>query len=251
MENNNNKISQPIISFIIPVLNEEKQLAKTIQPLKDLNWLEKEIIVADGGSTDRTIEIAKLLADKVYVRPEGQKNKSIGENRNKGASLADGKYLFFMDCGVTIGRLDEFLRAVLSVMEDKKTVGLTLELRFYPEEESKIDRMNMWLINKGIEGVNKIRLGAAMGWVQVVNSRAFQKINGYNENLIANEDYDLFLRLSRIGKTQLLKNFIAFGTAVRFHRDGWPKMILIWFLNFLWYWIKGRSFSKEWKKIDD
>ena len=71
-----NKQKTPLISFIIPVLNEEKDIAKTILPLKTLNWLKKEIIVADGGSTDKTVAIAQSLADKVYLRPAGQKNKS-------------------------------------------------------------------------------------------------------------------------------------------------------------------------------
>ncbi len=176
IENLTNMDKSPLISFIIPVLNEEASLASTIKPLLGLNWLAKEIIVADGGSIDHTAAIAKKWADKVFERPVGKKNKNIAENRNKGAALASGKYLFFLDCGVTIGRLDDFVRAVLSVLEgDEKIMGLTLELRFYPEEETNVDRFNMWLINKSITGLNKIRIGTAMGWVQVVSSAAFKE----------------------------------------------------------------------------
>jgi len=243
--------NQPLISFIIPVFNEEKNLAKTIEPLKKLNWLDKEIIVSDGGSSDQTVKIAQELADKVYARKPGEKNKTIAENRNKGASLASGRYLFFMDCGVVIGRLDQFVRAVLGVLEgDERVVGLTLEVRFYPEEETNLDRFNLWMINKGIEGLNKIRMGVAMGWVQVVRRESFVKIKGYNESLITSEDNDLFLRLSRIGRTQTLKNFVAYGTPIRYRREGWPKMIGIWFMNLLWYALFRKSYSKEWKKVD-
>ncbi|MDP2586692.1 MAG: glycosyltransferase [Candidatus Komeilibacteria bacterium] len=243
--------NQPLISFIIPVFNEEKNLGPTLRQLKKLDWLDKEIIVADGGSTDNTVKIAQELADKVYVRQPGEKNKTIAENRNKGASLATGRYLFFMDCGVVIGRLDQFTRAVLTVLEgDAKTVGLTVEIRFFPEEETNVDRFNLWMINKGIKGLNKIRMGTAMGWVQVVRRESFLTIKGYNENLITSEDQDLFLRLSRIGRTQVLKNFVAYGTPIRYRKEGWPKMIFIWFMNLLWYALFRKSYSKEWKKVD-
>lgn len=243
--------NRPLISFIIPVLNEEKNLAETIRPLKSLNWLNKEIIVADGGSTDQTVAIAKQLADKVYERLSGQKNKSIAENRNKGASLANGRFLFFIDCGVKIERFPDFVREVLKIMAAKpKLVGLTSEIRFFPHEENKVDRMNLWVINKTIKNLNKIRLGVAMGWVQVVRAEAFKKINGYDEDLITPEDLDLFRRLNKIGRTMTLKNFVAFGSAERYHREGWPKMISLFFTNWLSYVFRGKSISKEWKSVE-
>ncbi len=248
----NQQEKKPLISFIIPVLNEEEDIAKTINPLKRLTWLDKEIIVADGGSTDKTVEVAKNLADKVYIRQPGEKNTSIAENRNKGAGLARGKYLFFMDCGVQIERLDDFVKKVISVMQEKpKSVGITLQVRFHPEEENKVDKLNLWVINKTIKGLNKVKLGIAMGWVQFVKREAFEKIGGYKESLITQEDVDLFRRLSRIGKTVSLKNFVAYGSAQRYHQDGWVRVNIRWLLNWLSYVTTGKSFSKEWKPVDN
>ena len=241
---------KPLVSFIIPVLNEERDLAGTIKPLRSLTWLAKEIIIADGGSTDRTVEIAKSHADKVFEHDS--KNKSIAQTRNNGAKLALGKYLFFMDCGVRIERLNEFVKKVLLILEeDNETVGITTKIRFYPEEESKVDRMNLWVINKTIRGMNKMGTGVAFGWVQVVKHEAFKKINGYKEELITSEDHDLFRRLSKIGKTVCLKDFIAYGTAARFHQDGWPKMAMRWTVDLLTYFFTGKSHTKEWKKVEE
>lgn len=241
-------MSKPLISFIIPALNEQHDLAETIKPLKSLNWLAKEIIVADGGSTDKTVKIAKQYADKVFER--NNKNKSIAETRNNGAKLASGKYLFFMDSGVRIKQLNEFVKKVLSIMENSaKTVGITSEVRFYPEEENKVDKMGLWVINKTMRGMNKMGTGVAFGWVQVVKHEAFKKIGGYKEDLIVSEDHDLFRRLSRIGKTICLKDFVAYNTAVRFHQVGWPKMVGRWTLDFLSYFLRGKSYTKEWKRV--
>ena len=94
---------------------------------------------------------------------------------------------------------------------------------------------------------NKVKLGMAMGWVQVVRREAFEKIGGYNEDLITQEDVDLFRRLSRIGKTSTLKSFVAYGSAERYHRDGWARVNSRWFVNWLSYITRGKSYSKEWK----
>jgi len=69
-----------MISFIIPTLREESSLEKT------LNWLstytgENEIIISDGGSTDKTLEIARKYTDKIIVY-EGTKRQTIGMGRN-------------------------------------------------------------------------------------------------------------------------------------------------------------------------
>lgn len=89
-----------------------------------------------------------------------------------------------------------------------------------------------------------------MGWVQAVRRESFLKIRGYNEKLITQEDSNLFLRLNKIGRTQVLKNFIAYGASARFRREGWLKMVWVWFINLLWILFTGKAITKEWKKID-
>ena len=58
-----------MISFIIPTLNEEKTIEKTLKNLSEY-FGEKEIIVSDGRSSDKTIEIAKKYTDKVIIHDE-------------------------------------------------------------------------------------------------------------------------------------------------------------------------------------
>lgn len=238
--------SQPLISFIIPALNEELDLAETIKPLKLVNHLASEIIVADGGSTDKTVGLAKKLADKVYERHQ-ERNRSIAENRNKGASLATGQFLFFLDCGVRIENLEELVEKALQILErEPAVVGLTIKVRFFPAEEQWLDKIFLFFINNAIYLSNKFKIGLAMGWVQVVRRETFWEIGGYNENLITTEDSDLFRRLNKIGRTIYLKDFIAYGSAARYHQDGWLKVTKRWFLNLLWYFFAKRSYSKNW-----
>ena len=65
-----------MISVIIPSFNEEENIAQCLVSLshQTVNRTEYEIIVVDGGSTDRTCEIARKYADMVFI----QTSKKVG-----------------------------------------------------------------------------------------------------------------------------------------------------------------------------
>ena len=94
-----NSLSVKKISFIIPALNEEKLLRRTLlqftENLKKDNDLE--IIVSDGGSSDKTSEIANELADKVIFKNENIP-QNISRGRNAGAKHSQGDVLVFFKC---------------------------------------------------------------------------------------------------------------------------------------------------------
>ena len=79
------------VSIIIPTLNEENLLARTLHKLTQLDPSPFEIIVVDGGSKDNTLEIARQ-AGKVLVSP--QAGRSI--QMNLGARKAKGNILCFV-----------------------------------------------------------------------------------------------------------------------------------------------------------
>lgn len=81
------------ISIVIPTLNEEKNLPILLTNLrKTLNGQKYEIIIADGYSTDRTIEIAKRYGAKVLFD-----NKGKGSAIKKGVSSAESEIVVTMD----------------------------------------------------------------------------------------------------------------------------------------------------------
>ena len=86
-----NQPSYFLVSIIIPCLNEESTISKVINNIINLNFsnlkLDKEIIVVDGGSNDRSIEICKKFSDvKVY----SLKDKGRGEVLNYGINKSKG-----------------------------------------------------------------------------------------------------------------------------------------------------------------
>ena len=84
--------NQPLVSIIITTKNEEKNIENCLKSIRNQTYKNIEIIVVDNYSEDNTINIAKKYTSKVYFR--GPERSS---QRNYGAEVSKGKYLFFLD----------------------------------------------------------------------------------------------------------------------------------------------------------
>jgi glycosyltransferase involved in cell wall biosynthesis len=96
-------MGRPLISVVIPTVNEQKFVGKCIKSVRGCHLSREryEIIVVDGGSTDSTVEIAKKLGARVLLEKE---THGISIARNRGAKVARGKYVAFLDCDTTVPR---------------------------------------------------------------------------------------------------------------------------------------------------
>ncbi len=82
----------PNVSIIIPTLNEEKGIIKTLRQINELR-IEREVLVVDGLSTDNTIKNAKLYGAKVIV----EKRKGKGIAMATGVKNAKSSIICFLD----------------------------------------------------------------------------------------------------------------------------------------------------------
>src|SRR5439155_183092 len=95
------------LTVVIPTLNEEKQIAAALEALR---WAD-EVIVADGGSSDRTAELARSHgADVIEVRGE-----SIGLQRNAAIARARNEWVLALDADE---RVTEALRVRLFLVRE-------------------------------------------------------------------------------------------------------------------------------------
>ena len=81
----------PVLSVVIPALNEAACLAATLYPLQAMRRRGHEVIVVDGGSHDATVRRAERLADRVIESPRGR-----ARQMNAGARVARGELLWFL-----------------------------------------------------------------------------------------------------------------------------------------------------------
>lgn len=239
-----------MISIIIPTLNEESVIADTLKDLKSKLTIPHEIIVTDGKSTDRTVEIAHQLADAV-VAYTGTKRQTIAQGRNDGVKASHGEFLAFMDADCHFKNADAFFTEALThFQKNEKAVALTVSIRVLPAMETLADKVVFIFFNTYLRIMNNVfGLGIAAGEFQMIRRDAFEKVGGYREELVASEDIDIFYRLSKIGRIVFDSKITIYHTGRRAHKVGWPKLISTWIMNSLHMWITGRAYSKEWKVI--
>jgi rSAM/selenodomain-associated transferase 2 len=100
------------ISLIIPTLNEAENIDSMLEGLLPLQQLGHEVIVVDGGSEDKTVELARHRADKVIQTAAGR-----AQQMNVGASQARGEVLWFIHADTQIPA--HAAERILEVLQDR------------------------------------------------------------------------------------------------------------------------------------
>ncbi len=237
-------------SVIIPTLNEEATLGWAEKTFTDelKRKYDVEVIVSDGGSTDLTIEVAKKFADKIILN-ENRDKQTIAKGRNIGAFNSTGEVLIFLNADARINDVDTFFKLVDNLMKMPAVVALSFEVFVYPEEELFKDRIFHFFINKFFAMLNVIGLGMGRGECHVVKREIFFKVGGYNENLPAGEDFELYMRLRRLGKIINVYGLKIYESPRRYRKYGYIKTLALWFLNSVSIIFWKKSISKVWDAV--
>ncbi len=102
---------EPLVSVIIPMYNEEKNISACLKSLQDQSYKNLEIITIDDGSTDTTAEIVKEFPVKLLYQNHG----GPGRARNLAVRDAKGKILVFADSDMTFDKnfVEELVRPII------------------------------------------------------------------------------------------------------------------------------------------
>jgi glycosyltransferase involved in cell wall biosynthesis len=240
-----------MLSIVIPTLSEEKIIGLTLSKLSAQLTISHEIIVSDGGSKDKTVEIAAKYTDRIVVYT-GAKRQTIAQGRNDGARIARGEFLVFLDADCVLRDPDAFFKTAISNFESHGNLaGLTALLRVLPEKETLPDRIVTKALNSIVLLKNNVLHMPEVpgGEFLMIPRQAFEKVGGFDENLVTREDRDIFFRLSKIGRTRCDPRLTVFHTGRRAHHYGWPHMISLLVVNTLWFHLRGKIRSKEWTPV--
>lgn len=239
-----------MISLIIPTLNEAESIGKILAQLTDdiKQRYRVELIISDGGSTDNTVDLAISLGAKV-VKPQPGVKQNIAIGRNAGASVAKGESLIFLDADTYPKSWDKLFLSIQKIFEDNKVVAATVSVEVNPDERKWRDIIWQNLFNLVFFSENILGIAMGRGNCQIVRADAFNKVGGYNINLAAAEDYDLYRRLGKIGKIKILWHIIVYESPRRFRHYGYAKVVWLWTLNGLNVFFRQRAWSKKWQRI--
>jgi len=240
----------PLISVIIPALNEEKLLETMLGQFTPeiVRRYNLEVLVSDGGSVDRTLAIARSLADRVVENTAGVK-QTISMGRNVGARSAKGEVFVFLNADTLINDIHLFFTTIAREAARPEYAALTCRVEVYPQERRKIDEWYHGFYNWFFATMNKVGMGMGRGECHIMRRTIFEQVGGYADTLAAGEDYDLFRRLGNVGFVKFLQDVIVYESPRRYRRYGYVCVTASWFMNFLTVFFLRRSILSEWKPV--
>jgi len=173
-----------MLSIIIITKNEEKCLPRLLDSIKEQTFKDYEIIVSDANSIDRTKKIAKSFGCKIVD------GGLPGIGRNNGAKVAKGDILLFLDADVVLPA--RFLELNLKEFKNKNSgyAVATYDIM----SKNLIDKFMFFSYNCWMTAFQYFSPRAVGGACIFIKENLFNRINGFNENMYVNEDFDLIKR---------------------------------------------------------
>ena len=223
------------VCIIIPILNEANNLAKLFANINGLNPKPKQVLLVDGGSTDRSIAVAKVLINTFSIKQQSTIEWQIIESTagrasqmNAGAAQATGDILLFLHADTQLP---------WSALND---ISQAMQQAKWGRFDVRLDSCNpmLWLVSAMINWRSRLS-GIATGDQAIfIKDDLFSQIGGYpNQPLM--EDIELCKRLKGVAKPACLKTEVI-TSARRWQQHGtWRTIILMWQLRFD-YW-RGES----------
>jgi GT2 family glycosyltransferase len=188
------------VSIVIPMFNEARHIGRTLLAAKAAAHqaqLECELIVVDNGSDDHGPRIANELGARVLIVP----GVHIGALRNRGAAVASGEWLAFIDADIEMPA--DWLKLLVE-MEGRQgdVLGLDLDTpRQAPWFAQAWQRRSQ---RPGARPLHRVQ------WLPSANLLMrrtwFEQVGGFDESLRTGEDKDFSLRLRQAGAQLLLVN---------------------------------------------
>lgn len=209
------------ISFIIPVLNEQKTLSSNLPTLGVYTDSGHELIVVDGGSTDASVQVAQELGARVLFAGGGRAGQM-----NAGARAASGDILLFLHIDTLLpSRADQM---IIQQLETGKAVWGRFDVRL--SGKNPIFRLVAKLMNL------RSRLTSVATGDQAIFtlSRAFQQVGGY-QDIALMEDICLSKSLRSLSRPACIGN-AALCSSRRWEKNGIVRtIVLMWGLRLAYF----------------
>ena len=186
-----------LVSILIPCFNAERWIAGAIDSALAQTWADREVIVVDDGSTDRSVEIIRAYGDR--VRFEAAAHHGANRARNRLLALSKGAWLQYLDADDYLmpGKIESQIRCLPDhpevdvlygpvTLEFAADATVTRELLPIPEPRDPWILLARWLLPQ---------TGAPL-W----RKAAIVDAGGWKEDQPACQEHELYLRMLIAGK---------------------------------------------------
>jgi len=219
-------------AVIVPTFNEEMFLRLTLENLRNQTYKDFELIVKDGLSTDRTVEIAFQYVSRVISK----RDKSPGEARNQALEYVDKDcaVLIFIDADTVLAP-DALERIVKDFNEHHISfiIPKYLPLREIARANGNFVRLphpaiRLWFVIEHL--FRKYIDKYAGGMCMPVDAQIFKNLDGFREELKVCEDIELSYRLRKRGRVLVDDEILVYVSTRRYLREGVVRGLLTYFL---------------------
>lgn len=211
-----------MISVVIPTFNEEENIAQCLVSLRHqtVPRSEYEIIVVDGGSKDRTCEIAKKYADRVFI----QTSPGVGGARNDGIMAAAGEIVATTDADCILP--PSWIATIRRGFEEDGVVQLYGPV--YPIETGIRNSLSLAVANT----FSRIGYYTRIFYYTLGCNTAFRKEAvikaGLYRCIDAGDDVEIALRMSRLGRVKFSGGLKVGFSMRRYQQYGSLKSLYEW-----------------------
>lgn len=204
------KISPPYISIsvVIPALNEDQEIEKCLQSLRNQSFSAFEIIVVDNGSTDDTVAVAHRFGCRVVH----EARRGISYARQRGFDAAYGKIIASTDAD-TITPPDWLFIIYKSFAEDPECVGVYGTIRLQDKEKIRYGGLVEHLFTLFLRLNQRLGRPHFCGPNFAVRKDIFEKVLGFRKDGLfyrKAEDLQLSLKLKEHGRVRFIRELVVY-----------------------------------------
>ncbi|MBI4713980.1 glycosyltransferase [Candidatus Uhrbacteria bacterium] len=209
-----------MLTIVIPTKNEEEYLPILLESIKKQTLQPNEIVIADAGSKDKTLEIARAFGARIV---EGG---LPGPGRNRGAEYAKTEFILFLDADVEL-RDPKFLEKAVGEMKERKLDLATCDV--FPLSDDLLDHFMHKAYNTYARAWGSL-FPHAPGFCMFVRKEKHDKICGFDESVTFCEDHDYARRFRAVGEFGFLTSAKIPVSIRRMDRDGRLKIVIKYLL---------------------
>ncbi|MCP6757933.1 MAG: glycosyltransferase [Fischerella sp. CENA71] len=186
---------KPKISIVIPVYNSEKTIKDTIKSVLKQTWNDFELIIINDGSNDSTLEVISQFKDP-RIKVFSFENAGGNVSRNRGLNRATGEFVSFLDAD-DIWTSDK-LESQFHALQANPEAIVAYSWTDYIDEQGKLLFPGTHITANGnVYEQLVVSNFLENGSNPLIRREALVQLDGFDEELTAAQDWDMWLRLAK------------------------------------------------------